>query len=114
MLEMNSKEMPHVSFMKFTAKSIQKDLRIFHPLVLEQFKVESNTKDYHFWKREALPFHLYTPELIYQKLNYIHNNPCQGKWMLASNPLEYKFSSAKFYETGIDDFGFLSNIGNRL
>jgi putative transposase len=29
---------------------------------------------------------------------------------LCSDPLKYYYSSAKFYETGIDDFGFLKHI----
>jgi hypothetical protein len=70
--------------------------------------------NYQFWKRNSLPIILYTPEVIYQKLDYIHNNPVQGKWMLANSPIEYKYSSAKFYETGIDDFGFLTHIGDRI
>jgi REP element-mobilizing transposase RayT len=36
-----------------------------------------------------------------QKLNYIHNNPCQGKWHLASKPELYVHSSAKYYATGV-------------
>jgi REP element-mobilizing transposase RayT len=39
-------------------------------------------------------------EFVGQKLNYMHNNPFTGKWHLASNPLEYVHSSAKFYFTG--------------
>ena len=35
-----------------------------------------------------------------QKLNYIHNNPCKGKWNLANNIVEYVHSSAKYYLTG--------------
>lgn len=114
LLEMNGKEMPHASFMKHTGHQIQKDLRDYHPRVLEVFRVNTSTRTYQFWQRDALPIHLYSPEVIYQKLDYIHNNPCQGKWILADNPLEYKYSSATFYETGIDEFGFLSHIGERL
>lgn len=36
-------------------------------------------------------------EFINQKLNYIHNNPCRGKWNLCSSPYEYLHSSAKYY-----------------
>jgi REP element-mobilizing transposase RayT len=39
-------------------------------------------------------------EFTWQKLNYMHNNPCVGKWHLAANPLEYMHSSAKLYLTG--------------
>ena len=39
-------------------------------------------------------------KFIIQKLNYIHNNPIQPKWNLATIPSEYFQSSALFYETG--------------
>lgn len=38
---------------------------------------------------------------IEQKLNYIHLNPCQGKWNLSSTPEDYEHSSAKFYFSGV-------------
>jgi REP element-mobilizing transposase RayT len=38
-----------------------------------------------------------TTSFIEQKLNYIHNNPCSKKWMLVSEPIEYKHSSMRFY-----------------
>jgi len=36
-----------------------------------------------------------------QKLNYLHSNPCKGKWHLAKTPIDYWHSSAKFYLTGL-------------
>jgi hypothetical protein len=36
-----------------------------------------------------------------QKLNYMHLNPCKGKWNLSNKPEEYEHSSAKFYICGI-------------
>ena len=33
-----------------------------------------------------------------------------GGWQLSKNDLDYYYSSARFYETGIDEFGFLKNI----
>ena len=41
-----------------------------------------------------------TEKFIIQKLDYIHNNPCSGKWNLAKNPWDYLHSSAQFYFTG--------------
>jgi hypothetical protein len=41
-----------------------------------------------------------TEKFIRQKLNYIHLNPCSGKWKLALCPEDYLQSSAKFYSTG--------------
>jgi REP element-mobilizing transposase RayT len=34
---------------------------------------------------------------IKQKLDYMHNNPCKGKWDLAVSPSDYPHSSARFY-----------------
>lgn len=35
-----------------------------------------------------------------EKLNYIHNNPCNGEWNLANSPIGYLHSSAKHYIAG--------------
>lgn len=40
-----------------------------------------------------------TLDFVIQKLNYMHNNPCSGKWALAANPYSYVHSSAAFYIT---------------
>jgi len=36
-------------------------------------------------------------KIINQKLDYIHTNPCTGKWNLARSPIDYLHSSAGFY-----------------
>lgn len=41
-----------------------------------------------------------TERYILQKLNYMHRNPCAGKWRLCEDPNEYPFGSAGFYELG--------------
>jgi hypothetical protein len=42
----------------------------------------------------------YSEQMIEQKLQYIHHNPCKGKWNLAGDFVKYQHSSAAFYETG--------------
>ncbi len=44
------------------------------------------------------------------KLDYIHFNPVSGKWQLSNDDVSYYYSSARFYETGKDEFGFLNNL----
>lgn len=39
-------------------------------------------------------------KFLLQKLNYIHNNPCTGKWKLTDSPIHYPHSSALFYMNG--------------
>lgn len=36
-----------------------------------------------------------------QKIDYMHDNPCTGKWNLCRRPVEYPHSSAKFYIEGL-------------
>lgn len=48
--------------------------------------------------------------ILIQKLNYIHDNPIKEKWNLCTYPDDYKWSSANFYETGIDEFGILTHF----
>jgi REP element-mobilizing transposase RayT len=41
-----------------------------------------------------------TEKFIRQKLNYMHKNPISGKWKLVEHYLDYKYSSARFYDLG--------------
>jgi len=114
MVELNGKESPYASFMKHTAHKFLSALRKADKNTLKNFKVSDHSRTYNFWQRNPLAIHLYSPEFIHQKLEYIHNNPVQGNWMLANSPVDYKFSSASYYETGIDRFGILTHIGEKL
>ena len=109
MLEMNGKEMPYASILKYTGHQFLKDIRKNHPQVLDYFEVNTSTRAYNFWQRNSLPIVLYTDEVFWQKLDYIHNNPLQEKRQLADYPENYRYSSAKFYMTGKDDFGILTH-----
>ena len=51
-----------------------------------------------------------TFEMARQKMKYIHYNPVGGKWHLSKDDIGYYYSSARFYETGVDDFGFLNDL----
>ena len=94
-------------FLKYTAQKIKADLRKYHPAVLEHFKVDAKDREYQFWERNPLSIELRTHAIFLQKLNYIHWNPVRAG--LCTLPEEYKYSSARFYETGIDDWGFLTH-----
>ena len=105
----NGHEMPHASFNKATSHLIIKDLKAFHINVLAHFKVTEKGRSYRVWQRDPLAVLMDSKSKFEQKLDYIHNNPLGEKWNLAKYPEEYYWSSAKFYETGIDDFGILTH-----
>ena len=108
--EMNGKESSHGSFLKYTAHMFKKYLKAIDPAFLNKFAVEAENKKYEFWQRDSLAFELTKRDTAFQKLNYIHNNPLAERWQLCNDPVKYYYSSAKFYETSVDDFGFLKHI----
>ncbi len=114
MLDMNGKELPSTSFIKWTAHQLQADLRINHPLVLEKFSVEKGDRCYQFWQRDTLAIHMYTRAVCEQKLQYIHLNPLQAHWNLSKHPEEYVWSSAHYYEKGVDQWGILTHYMDRF
>ena len=95
------------SLMSFTAHQFKNDLEKNHPKVLSQFKVEAKDRDYQFWERNSLSIDLFTEAVFIQKLDYIHWNPVRAG--LCNLPEEYHYSSAKFYEFGVDDFDMLTH-----
>ena len=101
-----------LSFMKFTAQKIKRDLEINHPKVLSNFLVELKDRTYQFWQRNPLCVDLYNIKISIEKLKYIHNNPVKAG--LCKTPLEYKFSSAKFYNDLNDEFNFLTRLDDNL
>ena len=58
-------------------------------------------KHHQVWEDSFDWKHCYGEKFIKEKFNYIHNNPCKGKWNLARDITEYPHSSAKFYFTGV-------------
>jgi len=107
---MNGKESPHCSFLKYTAHEFKKMLVIDDDLNLGQFKVDAKNKQFEFWQRDSLAIKILSPEMAFQKMEYIHNNPMAKKWHLSDEPSEYQYSSAKFYETGEKNYSFLKDI----
>lgn len=88
-------------FKKYTSKQI-----------VAQYKAEGNAQalvflrssvtrprkqTYAVWDDEYQAKDVFSPELLKQKMDYIHCNPLQPHWKLAEKPEEYVWSSARFY-----------------
>jgi putative transposase len=108
--EMNGKETPQGSLLKFTAHEFKKMLRSESPEVLKTYAVSANNKNFEFWQRDALAIRLYTKQVAMQKLKYIHNNPMAEHWNLVQDPCDYKYSSACYYEMNEKNFEFLKDL----
>lgn len=74
------------------------------------YAVDALNKKHEIWQRDSLGIEIYSRDVAKQKLDYIHFNPVSGKWHLSKDDISYYYSSARFYETGIDEFGFLNNL----
>ena len=109
---LNGKETPKGSLLKHTAHLFLKELKANGNS--KYYEVNEANKKHEIWQRDSLGVEIYSREVARQKLDYMHFNPVTGKWKLSKDDLDYHFSSARFYETGIDDFGFLNNIFKRF
>ncbi|MFT4018918.1 MAG: hypothetical protein QM668_18285 [Agriterribacter sp.] len=94
-------------FYEIRSQRIKADLLKNHPQVLAHFKVNAKDREYQFWERNPLSIELRTNTVYERKLDYIYWNPVKAG--LCKIPEDYKYSSAKFYETGIVDFGFITH-----
>ena len=104
-LSLNGKEFPKISFEKFTAKILVNKMKAGNDAALKKFAVTASDREYNIWLRNPLAIKIFSRELAAQKLEYMparlvsgHLNPLQPHWLLCTNPAEYRFSSAKFYE----------------
>jgi len=110
MVEPNGKETPKGSFLKFTAHEFKKKIQATNPTLLSSYSVDATNKKYEFWQRDPLAIILYTQNVMLQKLEYLHNNPSASHWNLVTDPINYHYSSAKYYLQDKNNFDFLHDI----
>jgi REP element-mobilizing transposase RayT len=96
--------------LKFTAQKLKFNLLDANDTRLEKLRSTQADRVFQIWERRPKWKEMMNREMTTQKLNYIHANPLQGKWSLADTAIDYRFSSAAFYETGIDSWGFIAHI----
>ena len=108
---MNGKELPKNSFEKFAVKTLLDNMQKSNDANLKNYSIGATDRAYNIWQRDPLAVKLFNVAMAAQKLDYIHLNPTQPHWLLCSQPAEYRFSSAIFYEQQIDEFGLLTHFG---
>jgi len=77
--------------------------------ILEHFrqaaKKHKRNKEFQVWMHHNHPVELYSNKFIWQRLDYIHNNPVEGG--LVEYPEDYLYSSARNY---VDKEGVLNVV----
>jgi putative transposase len=96
-------------FLKYTAQRIKSELMVHHPAVLKHFEVKAKDREYQIWERNPLSIDILNNDVLFQKLDYLHNNPIQDKWQLCASPEDYIYSSARFYECNQSTWTFLTH-----
>jgi len=111
---LNGKESPQGSFLKYTAHRFQKMLQKENAQALRNYRVNASNKRYEFWQRDSLAIPLFTKKVALQKLNYLHNNPLAERWKLATDPCDYPYSSAPYYERDEKNYAFLKDLWDEM
>lgn len=60
--------------------------------------ITTRNKTYKFWQTGNHAIELFSEKFVWQKLNYIHNNPVKAN--LVENPQDWVYSSASNYYSG--------------
>jgi REP element-mobilizing transposase RayT len=93
--------------LRHSAQRMKLNMELNYPLELEKFRVIAKDRTYQLWERNPMSVEIRTERFLLLKLNYIHTNPVRAG--ICQLPEEYLYSSARYYETGIDNWGFLSH-----
>jgi REP element-mobilizing transposase RayT len=87
-------------------------LQYLHDAVSDKDRLKG--KLHEVWKNGFDVKSCRTEKFILQKLNYMHNNPCSGKWKLSEKPTSYEHSSSSFYDLGIKKYKHLKDYRDFL
>ena len=75
----HKKENVQRDFLKFTGQMMKFDLKENNSGLLEEFAVKTKDRQYQFWERNALCIDLFSEAVMFQKINYIHQNPVKSR-----------------------------------
>ena len=81
-----------------------------HLFVSVSIKDKLRNKQHEVWQPSFDWKDCLSDRFVDQKINYIHTNPCSGKWNLCTAPRDYVHSSARFYEEGTQGVYPVTNI----
>ncbi|MBX7206471.1 MAG: transposase [Bacteroidia bacterium] len=105
-------EIAATKFSSYTGSMLKKHLVKNHPNQLHNYASSQSDREHQIWERRPRSLEVMSRTIAQQKLDYIHNNPLQGKWSLCLIPEEYKYSSASFYFLNSTRFDFLSHYAD--
>jgi putative transposase len=103
-------------FGSFTAHEIMKKLRANNQkdlLNLFEYKKRDRRHQHSIWQ-DIQAKNIYSSDFLWQKMEYIHQNPIAKDWKLVGHRADYLFSSAGFYDYGRRPVIEITNINEWL
>ncbi len=103
-------------FGSYTAHAILHRLRKDHKQDLLDFFHEQKRDDRHqhsIWQ-DIQAKNVYSSKFLFQKMEYIHSNSVSKDWQLVENRADYKYSSACFYDNGINPIIPITDVNEWL
>jgi len=91
------------SLQGFTSKELLKSMSKDEKYM---FCVEKSNRRFQIWKSPSLSVPIFSDKFIFQKLNYIHNNP--KKAGLVKDNFDYRLCSYRSYKERKSEFDFLT------
>ncbi|MFN6090271.1 MAG: REP-associated tyrosine transposase [Cyclobacteriaceae bacterium] len=86
---------------KFTSVMVRQQIEKSGNIeLLERLRVPEKKQVFKVWQDRFDDVYLANKKILETKLNYIHTNPMQAHWSLATSPEKWPYSSAMFYELG--------------
>jgi REP element-mobilizing transposase RayT len=103
-------------FGSYTAHSILRELRHNQRDDLLDFfhRQRRDTRHEHSIWQDIQAKNIYSLKFLSQKMEYIHNNPVAKDWKLVDDRADYKYSSACFYDKGIQPIIPITEINGWL
>ena len=91
------------SFASFTAHKILLAAKAYHhEVIISKFAQNAKKgKNHRIWLSFQAK-NIHTDKFLWQKMEYVHNNPIKSDWFQLEDRADYDLSSASYYDLGIN------------
>jgi putative transposase len=104
----HTREAVQRDFLRYTSQQILKVLRNEQSPMQQDLVVNSRDRKHQVWERNSLSISLWSSKVLWQKIDYIHQNPVKAG--LCKYSEGYYYSSASFYYRGDRRWDFLVHV----
>jgi REP element-mobilizing transposase RayT len=104
----HTREAVQRDFLRYTSQQILKVLRNEQSPIQHYLVVNARDRKHQVWERNSLSISLWSSKVLWQKIDYIHQNPVKAG--LCKYSEGYYYSSASFYYSGDKRWDFLVHV----